>query len=228
MKDNRETTPNLGFDIDEVKEYKMIKDKFIGTNEWMDDATTIRYRELRKKFEGLDLFQMLLDALYQTKVFSVIAEGESVKCPMCKSETEIKTEPFDSEILGHYRKCKNSECDFSWLPTEEENKIDLALAKRRIQELTTENERLKSEVNEYQAQIKQVEQFTSGQMYKLREDLTLATDALEKLVSRVDEYAESGNIFCFNYHKETDDEPGSLSECLEDARETLAKLKERK
>lgn len=79
--------------------------------------------------------------------------SKSIKCPLCHSDVEQRSTTYNSgetDLLGHeivvpdvkVNYCKNSECEHSWLPSAEEERIDLYILQKSRKFLEPEHVKL--------------------------------------------------------------------------------------
>ncbi len=203
---NRETTPKVS--ATEMSEVKYLIGKaidFADTHRPDPDCET--REDWDRWFEPLCDFH---DGLDETKVFQLTTDSESPD----------RLKLFEESIRHSFKEREDKHLERIEELTIENQKVVDNYWQLRTQnaELTAENERLE---NENLA----INHEAGHRIADLEAKLSIATDALEKLATRVDDYAHAGNIMCFSYDKQRDDDESSLSECLEDVQETLAKLK---
>lgn len=79
--------------------------------------------------------------------------SKSIKCPLCNSDVEQRATTYNSgetDLLGYeiivpdvkVNYCKNAECEHSWLPSAEEERIDLYVLQRSRKFLEPDQVRL--------------------------------------------------------------------------------------
>lgn len=115
--------------LDELKEYKKLQDQYAGLVDFSVDQDE-RRKVLGKKYEGVDIFQLLLDISDQTKALTLTTENESIKRPGTKTKADFANSPTFQKDLTEMQAAEWEELAMSRAEDIEELETQVAKYKK--------------------------------------------------------------------------------------------------